>query len=92
MLAAYLLHTVLNILLKFKVFRIRTEDLCEKRPLRPLQEVVTVRAMLYRKQGWVLRLLILQQRVCVQVGELDRLHGREQKLQELLVLEFIGLV
>ena len=48
--------------------------------------------MLDREQGRVLRLLILQQGVCVQVGELDRLHGREEKLQELLVLEFIGLV
>ena len=92
MLAADLLHAVLDVLLKFEVFRVRTEDLGEERPLRALQEVVTVGAMLDRKQGRVLRLLILQQGVCVQVGELDGLHGREEKLQELLVLEFIGLV
>jgi len=48
--------------------------------------------MLDRKQGWVLRVLILQQGVCVRVGQLDRLHGWEEKLQELLVLEFISLV
>jgi hypothetical protein len=91
-LAADLLHPVLDVLLELKVFWVRTEDLGEERPLRALQEVVTVGAMLDRKQGRVLCLLILQQGVCVQVGELDRLHGREEKLQELLVLEFIGLV
>ena len=48
--------------------------------------------MLDRKQGRVLCLLILQQRVCVQVGELDGLHGWEEKLQELLVLKLIGLM
>ena len=92
MLAADLLDPVLDVLFELKVFRVRAEDLGEERPLRALQEVVTVGAMLDRKKGRVLCLLILQQGVCVQVGELDRLHGREEKLQELLVLEFIGLV
>ena len=91
-LAADLLDPVFDVLLELKVFRVRTEDLGEERPLRALQEVVTVGAMLDRKQGRVLRLLILQQGVCVQVGELDGLHGREEELQELLVLEFIGLM
>ena len=54
MLAAYLLHPVLNVLLKFKVFRIRTEDLGKECPLRALQEVVAIGAMLDRKEGWVL--------------------------------------
>lgn len=76
-LAADLLHAVLDVLLEFEVFGVSTEDLGEERPLRALQEVVTVGAMLYRKEGRVLRLLILQQGVCVRVGELDGLHGRE---------------
>jgi hypothetical protein len=48
--------------------------------------------MLDRKQGRVLRVLILQQGVGVRVGQLDRLHGWEEQLQKLFVLEFISLM
>jgi len=54
-LAADLFDAVLDVLLQLEVLGVRTEDLREQGPLRALQEVVPVRAVLDREERRVLR-------------------------------------
>jgi hypothetical protein len=67
MFAADLLDSILDVGLEFEVFRVRTQDFSEKGPLRALQEIVPIWAMLDREKGWILRRLFLQKRVVLWV-------------------------